>query len=101
MTKIALTVAAVAFSGLASGALGMAATAGAAPSGGDSAQDTISRLEGDGYQVIVQNLSSRPLEETSVESVMPADSVTSWVWSPNRDHRYQQTTYTKVFVTVR
>jgi hypothetical protein len=101
MTKIALTVAAVAISGLAGTGLGLAATADAAPSGSDSTQHVISRLEDDGYQVIVQNLGSRPLDQTSVESVVPADSATSWVWSPNREHRYQQTTYSTVFVTVR
>lgn len=101
MTKIALSVAALAISGLAGTGLGLAATADAAPSGSTSTQDTISRLEGAGYQVIVQNLSSRPLDQTTVESVVPADSATSWVWSPNHDHRYQRTTFSKVFVTVR
>lgn len=100
MSRIAYTVAAVTLSTLASGALGLAATAGAAPSG-NSPQDTISRLEGDGYTVIVKNLSSRPLEQTRVESVLPADSVTNWVWSANREHRYPQTTYSTVLVTVR
>jgi hypothetical protein len=99
MMRTALTIAALGIS--ATGALGLAATANAAPSGGGSGQDTISRLEGDGYKVIVQNLGSRPLHETTVESVVPADSATSWVWSPNREHRYQQTTYSTVFVTVR
>lgn len=101
MSKVAYTIAAVTVSAFTCGALGLAATAGAAPSGNVSPQDTISRLEGDGYKVIVKNLGNRPLEQTSVESVLPADSVTTWVWSANREHRYPQTTYRTVFVTVR
>lgn len=101
MTRLSYTLAAVAFSALASGALGLAANADAAPSGNDSAQDTISRLEGDGYTVIVKNLGNRPLDQTSVQSVVPADSATEWVRSANRDHRYPKTTYSTVFVTVR
>jgi hypothetical protein len=99
MIKTTLAIAALGIS--VSGALGLAATAGAAPSSSGSSQDTISRLKGDGYKVIVRNLGDRPLNQTSVESVVPADSATSWVWSPNREHRYQQTTYSTVFVTVR
>lgn len=88
MNKSTLTIGALAISAFASGALGFAATASAAPTGTDSAQDTINSLEGDGYEVIVNNLGTKPLGETSVQSVSPATTETDWVWDNQRDRSH-------------
>ncbi|CAN5201356.1 hypothetical protein BH11ACT7_BH11ACT7_29640 [soil metagenome] len=48
---------------------GLAAPALAAPTGAGSAQDTISSLESQGYNVVVNRQSDRPLSEASVVSV--------------------------------
>ena len=49
--------------------LGLAAPALAAPTGPGNAQDTISKLEADGYKVIVNRIGSAPLEQASVVAV--------------------------------
>ena len=49
--------------------LGLAAPAAAAPTGAGNAQDTISSLQDQGYQVIVNRLSNAPLSEAGVVSV--------------------------------
>jgi hypothetical protein len=59
----------IAATALTAGFLGLAAPAFAAPTGAGSAQDTISSLEGQGYNVVVNRQSDRPLSEASVVSV--------------------------------
>ncbi|MGB3482951.1 MAG: hypothetical protein WBB07_12145 [Mycobacterium sp.] len=54
---------------LAAGAIGLAAPSIAAPTGAGNAQDTISSLESQGYKVIVNRLSNKPLSEAAVVSV--------------------------------
>lgn len=61
--------ASIAATALAAGFLGLAAPALAAPTGAGNAQDTISSLEDQGYQVIVNRQSNRPLAEASVVSI--------------------------------
>jgi hypothetical protein len=56
-------------SGLAAAVLGLAAPADAAPSGAGSAQQTISQLQAQGYNVIVNRVGSTPLEEASIVAV--------------------------------
>ncbi|CAN5740273.1 hypothetical protein BH10ACT9_BH10ACT9_55680 [soil metagenome] len=51
------------------GLVGLAAPALAAPAGPGNAQDTISSLQDQGYQVVVNRQSERPLSEASVVSV--------------------------------
>lgn len=99
MNKTTLTIGALAISTVAGGALGLAATAGAAPTGTASTQDVVDGLEEDGHQVIVNNLGNSPLAETSVQSISPARTVTEWVWNNQHDHRRQVTT-SIVVVTV-
>jgi hypothetical protein len=67
MTKFGLTT--LTASALTAAALGLAAPALAAPSGVSSAQDTISSLEAEGYDVVVNRLSSTPLDQANVVSV--------------------------------
>ncbi|WP_231376683.1 hypothetical protein [Mycobacterium sp. 141] len=43
----------------------------ASPSGVGSAQDTMSELEHDGYQVVVTRQGTAPLERCTVNSVQP------------------------------
>lgn len=59
----------VAASALTAAFLGLAAPAIAAPTGPGNAQDTISKLEAQGYQVVVNRLGNAPLEEASVVAV--------------------------------
>jgi hypothetical protein len=54
--------------------LGLAAPALAAPTGPGNAQDTISKLEAQGYQVVVNRLGSAPLEQASVVAVRPGQT---------------------------
>ena len=61
-------------SGLVAAVLGLAAPADAAPSGPGTAQDAISKLESQGYNVIVNRLGSTPLEQASVVAVRPGQT---------------------------
>jgi hypothetical protein len=51
--------------GLTAAFLGLAAPADAAPTGPGSAQDTINKLEADGYNVIVNRVGTTPLESST------------------------------------
>ncbi|CAN5612646.1 hypothetical protein BH10ACT9_BH10ACT9_38800 [soil metagenome] len=62
-------IAAIAATALTAGFLGLAAPALAAPTGAGNAQDTISSLQDQGYKVVVNRQSDRPLSEASVVSV--------------------------------
>ncbi|MBX7448573.1 hypothetical protein GR927_11305 [Mycolicibacterium sp. 3033] len=66
MKKFTITTTAAA--ALTAGALGLAAPAFAAPTGG-GAEQTISELEAQGNRVVVTRQSSAPLDEASVVSV--------------------------------
>jgi len=61
-------------SGLVAAVLGLAAPADAAPSGPGNAQDTISQLESQGFNVIVNHVGSTPLEQASVVAVRPGQT---------------------------
>ena len=64
----------VAASALTAAFLGLAAPAMAAPTGPGNAQDTISKLEAQGYQVVVNRLGNAPLEQASVVAVRPGQT---------------------------
>ncbi|MGB3483330.1 MAG: hypothetical protein WBB07_14080 [Mycobacterium sp.] len=86
---------------LAGGALGMAAPTLAAPSGVGSAQDTIKALEAEGYDVVVNRLSSTPLAEASVISVGRNQSATAAMSGADYTPKvYGPVTPTTVYVTV-
>ena len=72
MKKIGL--ATVAASGLAAAILGLAAPAGAAPTGPGNAQETINELQSDGYNVIVNRVGTTPLEQATVVAVRPGQT---------------------------
>jgi hypothetical protein len=60
--------------GAAAAILGLAAPAGAAPTGPGNAQDTINKLQADGYNVIVNRVGGTPLDQASVVSVRPGQT---------------------------
>lgn len=64
----------VAASALTAAFLGLAAPAMAAPTGPGNAQDTISKLEAQGYHVVVNRLGNAPLENASVVAVRPGQT---------------------------
>jgi hypothetical protein len=59
----------VAASALVAAFLGLSAPALAAPAGPGNAQDTISKLEAQGYKVVVNRIGNAPIEQASVVSV--------------------------------
>ena len=59
---------------LASAALGLAATANAAPSGPLSVDGTISQLRSQGYQVIVNRVGTAPLDHCTISTVRPGQT---------------------------
>jgi hypothetical protein len=71
MRKLGLTVIAGA---LTAATLGLAAPAGAAPTGPGSAQDTINKLQADGYNVIVNRVGGTPLDQATVIAVRPGQT---------------------------
>ena len=72
MKKMGL--ATIAASGLAAAILGLAAPAGAAPTGPGNAQETITELRADGYNVIVNRVGTTPLEQATVVAVRPGQT---------------------------
>jgi hypothetical protein len=60
--------------GLTAGILGLAAPAGAAPTGPGNAQDTINQLQADGYNVIVNRTGTTPLDRATVVAVRPGQT---------------------------
>jgi hypothetical protein len=70
MRKIAHITVAV---GLAGSAIGLASAAAAAPSNVGSAQDTVNRLQGLGYNVALNGSKTQPLSECVVTAVHPGD----------------------------
>ena len=61
-------------SGLAAAIIGLAAPAEAAPTGPGNAQQTISELQAQGYNVIVNRIGSTPLEAATVVAVRPGQT---------------------------
>lgn len=69
-----VTVATIEAAGLAVVSIGLASPAGAAPSGGESAQDAINALEARGYTVIVHKVGNAPLSQCTVSATKPGHS---------------------------
>jgi hypothetical protein len=61
-------------SGLAAAILGLASPAQAAPSGPSNAEQTISQLQAQGYNVIVNRIGSAPLDQATVFAVRPGQT---------------------------
>lgn len=60
--------------GLAAAVIGLASPAAAAPSGPGNAQDTITSLEQQGYNVIVNRVGDTPLDRATVVAVRPGQT---------------------------
>jgi hypothetical protein len=60
--------------GLTAAVLGLAAPAGAAPTGTGDAQDTINQLQADRYNVIVNRIGTTPLDQATVVAVRPGQT---------------------------
>ena len=57
-------------------ALGLPAGAQAAPSGIGSARDTVNDLENNGFKVVLNKMGAGPLDQCTVDSVRPGETVT-------------------------
>ena len=68
------TLASVFAGGLTAIVLGMAASAGAAPTAPGNAQQTINQLQADGYNVIVNRVGTTPLDQATVVAVRPGQT---------------------------
>lgn len=60
--------------GLAAAVIGLAAPAIAAPSGPGTAEETISQLQQQGYNVIVNRVGGTPLDQATVVAVRPGQT---------------------------
>jgi hypothetical protein len=88
-------------SGLAAAVLGLAGPAAAAPTGPGSAEETISELEADGYNVIVNRIGNTPLEKATVVAVRPGQTYTRTDRSGPGDDLVTHTTGKTIYVDVR
>ena len=59
---------------LASAALGLAAAANAAPAGPAPVDQTVSQLQADGYQVILNKVGAAPLNQCAISAVRPGQT---------------------------
>jgi hypothetical protein len=59
---------------LASAALGLAGTASAAPSGPSPVDDTISRLQAQGFNVVVSRVDSAAMDQCTLNAVRPGQT---------------------------
>jgi hypothetical protein len=78
-------------------AFGFPLSALAAPSGVGSAQDTVNTLESSGYKVILNKVGTGPLEQCTVGSVRPGETVVRPVH--NGANPVNQIVYQTVYLT--
>lgn len=91
----------IAATALTAGALGLAAPALAAPTGGD-AEDTISSLQDQGFKVVVNRQSTAPLSQANVVSIGEGPSFSHNVAASNSSSDYSVPVTTRtVYVNVR
>ena len=93
MTALAIVV----ISGIAPLMIAAAQPAAAAPAGPDSVQDTVNRLESNGYKVILNKVGSAPLERCTISGVRPGRDVTE-LRQNRRDQTVERIVYTTVYV---
>jgi hypothetical protein len=80
-------------------ALGFAGGAVAAPSGPDSAADTVAQLESQGNRVVVNRVGAAPLSQCTVSSVRPGQDVTERVPVAGSDGTEERVRYSTVYIT--
>lgn len=88
---------AIAFSGAAAFMIAAAQPADAAPAGPDSVRDTVTRLESQGFKVILNKVGAGPLEQCIVSGVRQGREVTE-LQRDRRDRTVERTLYTTVYV---
>jgi hypothetical protein len=90
-----LTIATIAGGAFIALVLGLPASALAAPSGIGSAQDTVDELENSGFKVVLNKVGPAPLDQCTVDSVRPGETVTRVVQAGNdvANHVIYQTVY--------
>jgi len=80
-------------------AVGLPASAQAAPSGIGSAQDTVNELEQSGFKVVLNKMGAGPLDHCTVDSVRPGETVTRPV--RNGTQLVNQIVYQTVYLTAK
>lgn len=79
--------------------LAVSPQAAAAPSGGNSVQDTVSELESAGHKVILNKVGSAPVDQCVVTAVRPGRDVTE-LRRNQRNQTVERVLYTTVYVDV-
>lgn len=92
-----ITAATIALSGIATFMIASAPPATAAPTGPGTVQDTVSKLESNGYKVILNKVGSAPLDQCTVTGVRPGRDVTEYRQN-RRDQLVERVLYTTVYV---
>jgi hypothetical protein len=82
---------------LAALALAFPAGAAAAPLGVGSAEDTVNTLESNGFKVILHKVGGVPLDQCTVDSVRPGETVTRAIHGEN--DMVSQIVYQTVYLT--
>jgi hypothetical protein len=80
-------------------AVGLPASAHAAPSGIGSAQDTVNELENNGFKVVLNKMGAGPLDHCTVDSVRPGETVIRPV--QNGGDPVNQIVYQTVYLTAK
>lgn len=91
------TAATIVLSGIATFMIASAQPATAAPTGPGTVQDTVSKLESNGYKVILNKVGSAPLDQCTVTGVRPGRDVTEYRQN-RRDQLVERVLYTTVYV---
>jgi len=93
------TVATIAGGAIIALAVGLPASAHAAPSGIGSAQDTVNELENNGFKVVLNKMGAGPLDHCTVDSVRPGETVIRPV--QNGGDPVNQIVYQTVYLTAK
>lgn len=87
----------IGLSGLATLMIAAAPQAAAAPTGPDSVQDTVNRLESNGFKVILNKVGAAPLDQCTISAVRPGRDVTE-LRQNRRDQTVERLLYKTVYV---
>lgn len=87
--------------GLAALLIGLAAPVQAAPSGDGDAQQTISELRAEGYNVIITQVGNKPLSQASVVAIRPGTTFERFDYGvAGADHPVRTVTNRTVYVDI-
>ncbi|WP_066901730.1 hypothetical protein [Mycolicibacterium houstonense] len=91
------TIVATVGTALALGGLALAGPAAAAPTGAETAQQTIKKLQDEGYRVIQTRVGSGSIDRCQVSAVRPGRDITELKAAP-RGNTEERVRYTTVYV---